>query len=246
MSDEQLLHLSNWLINFMQASTLLPMAVVWWRRAHFSAPIRRLSWYVYLSVACSLGSHLYPYLLPNNYGFIIAFNTSKIALFGAVYYLVVTSEQMRRLIMLGSVAALVAVGFVISYDLQLAIAVGRVGQCALLAAFALIYMEQTLGRPEVDAEPGFTSRSPMWLLSVGQLLYSAGTVTAFSLDYLSLTAYDQTSKLFFIIAAGLVFNAFLTLAFLRDRRSDYTTGTVRISPSGQLVTSEPSPAGPAW
>ena len=41
-------------------------------------------------------------------------------------------------------------------------------------------------------------------------------MTAFSLDYLTVTAQEETGKYILIALAGLVFNGFLTLAFLRD------------------------------
>jgi hypothetical protein len=222
----------------MQVSIVVPMLVVWWRRRHFSPPVKSLSWYVYLSAAGSLISALsYPAYTPNNYGFIIGFNLGKVALFGAVYHQVMEVPGLRKFVAASALAAVSAVGVVIAIDLFSAVALSRVVQCALLAAFALVYLEQTLTRPGPDTDVAFTTRSPLWLVGLGQLLYSAGTVTAFSLEALSQTKADQSYKYIFIALAGMVFNWFLTLAFLRARRSDYSVAEVKLADFGSLVSS---------
>ena len=222
MTSAELSRVSLLLFTVMQASIVVPMAVVWGRRRHFARPVKLLSWYVYLSLGAVVASRLlYPGLLPNNYGFLIGFNLGKIGLFAGVYRQVLTPGR-RRLVGVATGLALVGAAGAIAYDLDLAVTVCRVAQCAVLAGFALVYLDQTLGRPAGGPPP---AHDPLWLLSVGQLLYSAGTVTAFSLDALSKTAYDQAPKNLFIAASGLVFNCFLTLAYLRARPDAYPTAS---------------------
>ena len=203
------------MILIMQGSTLVPMVVVWLRRRHFSAPVRLLSWYVYLSLLASAAGHLYPAYLPNNYWGIIGFNTAKIALFGALYYSVLKTGPLRRLVRTTTVIALAGCAIACLYDIRLGMTVSRVVQCAVLAAFAVAYLEQTMSR----SMGPLCTHDPLWLTSVGQLLYSAGTVTAFSFDILTVGYTNQVVvQYLFIVGAGVLFNAFLTLAFLRARR----------------------------
>ena len=206
--------LMSWLMNAMQLSILLPMAIVWGRRRHYAAPMRSLSWYVYLSAFASLGAEFSaPYFLPNNFAFTFGFNLGKVALFGWVYSQVLTSPRLRQLIVSAVILALLGMFGTFVYEPLLGMAVARVTQCALLAAFAILYLDQYFNQKA----PRTASQDPFWLLSVGQLIYSAGTVTAFSLDYLTKTLYQQTSKYLFVAVAGLVFNYFLTMAFLRAK-----------------------------
>lgn len=214
MNEELLDHIANWLMYAMQASIVVPMAVVWKRRRHFSPTVGLLSWYVYLSLGCVLASKLYPVYLTTNYGSLIAFNLGKIALFGAVYHRVLQGWG-RPAVAVAAGASVLSGLAVAAYDMNLAVTVSRVMQCAVLAGFALLYLDQALSRPA----PNPPTHDPLWLLSVAQLIYSAGTVTAFSLDYLSVTRYDQTLKWLVIPLAGLAFNYILTLAFARARRN---------------------------
>ena len=224
MSDATLLLFLQRLLLLMQISIVVPMAVVWWRRRrYFSPAIKLLSWYVYLSAFCVVVIVNYRALgLPSNYGFLAGFNIGKMALFAAVYYTVLKSAKMRKYVAVIAAAAVMASMAVFAYEGTMkSVGYIRVTQCAVLAGFAMIYLEQSLTR--VSARP-FT-HDPLWMLSVGQLLYSAGTVTVFSLDYFSLN-YLLTSQLHYFLQfslvsiSGLVFNAFLTLAFLRAKRSE--------------------------
>ncbi|HEX8326777.1 MAG TPA: hypothetical protein VF629_04505 [Hymenobacter sp.] len=222
------------MLTVMQVSIVVPMAVVWWRRRHFPPEIKLLSGYVYLSVAAVVGARvLCPAYFETNYGFLTGFNLGKIALFAAVYYQVVASAKTRRLVVATTVATLTGVFVVMLNDWHLAVAVSRVAQCALLAGFAMVYLEQTLNRRPLRP----LSQDPMWLLGIGQLLYSAGTVTAFSLEYLTTTIYDQSSKFIFVSIAGLVFNYFLTLAFLRANRLSSSPAETQLSGAIQLANS---------
>lgn len=221
------------LMTFMQLSTLVPMLVVWWRRRHFPAAIKLLSWYVYLSAAMSAVGHLYPVYMSSNYGSIIGFNIGKIILLVAVYQRVLLNRRLSRFLVVSSVVATAASLALAGYDGSLAVSVVRVLQCALLAGCALAYLSQILTYP--TGVPA--TRDPLWLLSVGQLVYSAGTVTAFSLDYLSMTKHDQISKYIFIAVAGLVFNIFLTMTFLRSRVAPDTAAEAATQATRPLVAS---------
>ena len=201
------------LVTVMQFSILVPMAVVWWRRRNFSPPVEVLSWYVYISAFSALGARLSAIYLHNNLYFLIGFNVSKVLLLAAVYRLVLTGPRTRRVL---AVATLVALGIVVAsfaLDTARTVTVSRVVQCAVLAGFALAYLEQGLNRGSGHK----FSRDPIWLLSLGQLIYSAATVSAFSIEFVTLfkgTIFNEFSALSFSLAS-LAFNYFLTLAFLR-------------------------------
>lgn len=238
MSDETMYQITVWLMDIMAASILLPMVVVWRRSRHFPPPVMLLSWYVYLSLASAVGSRfLYPAYFNNNYGFNVAFNLGKIALFCAVYYPVLRPTITRQILAAITLAIIVGViGLIGTQGLQhhLAVDISRVAQCAVLAGFALAYLDQKLS----CNTSGPVSHDPVWLLSVGQLLYSAGTVTAFSLDYQTVTRFDQTPKYIIIAFAGLVFNTFLTLAFLRAKPVSKPAATVNDEATNQLANSK--------
>jgi len=191
---------------------------------------------VYLSALSTLGIWLTSVSRSDNALVIISFNTGKIALFGAVYALVLESARMRRLVRGTTLASVVvcvglALAGLFAHSSDVSVVVSRVVQSAVLAAFALAYLEQTLGR--VTKEP--ISHDPIWLLSVGQLLYSAGTVTAFSLDYLSKTSYDQAPKWILIAVIMIIFNGFLTLAFLRARPAPALAAANETPPASQFA-----------
>lgn len=233
MSPEQLNTLSNWLMYLNQASIIVPMAVVWWRRKHFAPAVKLLSNYVYLSAFCSFGiNFLYPAVFATNYWFLAGFNLGKTLLLGAVYYSVMKSAPLRRVVLNTSLVAMLCVLSVFFYNTYAGVTCARLTQCAVLAGFAMLYLEQSLNRPA----PRRNGHNPIWLLSVGQLLYSAGTVTAFSFDYFSVTIYDQSSKALIAATLGLVFNGFLTLAFRRAKRTDATAVPPRPALATQLAS----------
>ncbi|WP_201986687.1 hypothetical protein [Hymenobacter rubidus] len=217
MSPELLKLLSTSLMYTMQASVLVPMIVVWRRQRHFPAAIKILSWYVYLSAFCSIMAKLCAIYLHNNLFVLIGFNTGKVLLFAAMYGLVMPTWKRTMWLT-------VAIGFMLTistmpYNMIVAMDVARVVQCAVLAGLALLYMDYTLTHS--GSEPG--SQNPYWLLSVGQLVYSAGTVTGFSLDWLGQTSAVINHLEFLCVAgSGLAFNYFLTLAFLRANRTEPT------------------------
>ncbi|MBH8567698.1 hypothetical protein KB206_02305 [Microvirga sp. STS02] len=213
MSFEQFDALVFELVTVMQFSILVPMVVVWARRRNFSPPVKVLSLYVYISAFFALSARLSAIYLHNNLLFLIGFNVAKVLLLVAVYRLVLTAPRTRRLLAIATLAGLgiVAASFVLG--LPRAVTVSRVVQCALLAGFALAYLEQGLNRTDNRRFNG----DPIWLLSVGQLIYSAATVSTFSIEIVTLfkgSIFNTFSALSFSLAS-LVFNYFLTLAFLR-------------------------------
>ena len=208
------------LFNVMQASIVVPMVVVWARRRFFSAPVRLLSWYVYLSLFSVVGARFF--LIgtpPNNHWYLIAFNCGKIALFAAVYYQVLRQPNARRLVFSVTAATLPLLLLASLYDTQLGISVSRVAHCALLAGFALLYFDQFASRTTTLP----LSKDSLWLVSMGQILYSAVTVSFFSYGYF---ATGQSVWLYiFMDVGGLIFNYFLTLAFLRARSTELGAST---------------------
>lgn len=217
MTPELLTKFSDYLLLAYQFSIVVPMAVVWRRGRHFGPALKLLSLYVYLSAFCSFGNnYLHPRLFATNYWFLAGFNFGKLLLFGAVYYQVLESARARRVVLGTTLVAAAVILAVFAHNTHAGITCARLAQCAVLAGFAMLYLEQTLNRPPT----GRTFHDPLWLLSVGQLLYSAGTATAFSFDYFSVTVFDQNPLGFALGALGLVFNGFLTLAFLRAHHAE--------------------------
>lgn len=201
------------LVTFMQFSILVPMVVVWWRRRHFSPSVKVLSLYVYLSAFFALGARLSAIYLHNNLFFLVGFNVTKVLLLAAVYQLVLTGPRTRRVL---AVATLVALGIMaasFAFGTAQAVTVSRVVQCALLAGFALVYLEQGLNRTDNQK----FSHDPIWLMSVAQLIYSATTVSTFSIEIFNMVNVSIFSHIsaFAFSLASLSFNYFLTLAFLR-------------------------------
>jgi hypothetical protein len=215
ISNEQLEVISKLMMAVMQVSIAVPMAVVWRRQRHFSPAIKLLSTYVYLSACSALAiQFLYPLYFATNMWMVALFNLCKIVLFRAVYNQVLVSARARRVLGIVTLITLVSIVGIYWFDARLGATYGRIMQCAVLAAFALAYLEQSLNRLPTQRPV----HDPLWLLSVGQLIYSAGTVTAFSQDYLFTTFYDYHLKYLVVATIGLVFNSFLTLAFLRARQ----------------------------
>lgn len=214
MNHDQLKLLLFGLLSTMQLSIIIPMAVVWVRGRQFSRPVRGLSRYVYHSAAMALGGQFYKLLgfMPNNYGFIFGFQFGKFALFGWVYYQVLTSARLQRVMLVMTLFTLCDITGVFLLDNRImALTVSRVAQCAVLAALAIFYLDQFLNK--TTTQP--VGQDPIWLLSVGQLIYSAATATAFSLDYLEISLTNHRIIYYLVVSvAGLVFSYFLTLAFL--------------------------------
>ena len=80
--------------------------------------------------------------------------------------LVLTGPRTRRVL---AAAVVVALGIMVAsfaLDTARTVTVSRVIQCALLAGFALVYLEQELNR---GSNHKF-SYNPIWLLSLGRLI----------------------------------------------------------------------------
>jgi hypothetical protein len=202
----------------MQLSIIVPMMVVWRRWRHFPNHIRSLSWYVYLSAISAYCARFSMSLFhSSNFPMLVGFNLGKTLLFGLVYYQVINSPKRRRLIVAVLPVASVIVISAFFYQPVIGMAVARITQCAVLAGFAMLYLDQYAGKLSSKR----ASHQSMWLLSVGQLIYSSVTVTSASLDYwVSLSKYTHSYRFMFIAIGGLAFNYFLTLAFLRANPDD--------------------------
>ncbi|GAB3869324.1 hypothetical protein GCM10028824_16080 [Hymenobacter segetis] len=221
-------------MTFMQLSILVPMVVVWQRRKHFPPPVKLLSWYVYISAFFVISARLAAIYLHNNLYFLTGFNVTKMLLFAAVYRLVLTSPRMRRVLTIATVVALCTVAGALAFGAAQALPVSRVVQCALLAGFALAYLEQLLNR----ADNRRLSQDSLGLLSLGQLIYSATTVSVFSLEVAiqdSWPVFHLFSDIF-MASAGLALNYFLTLAFLRATPDIPAPAAVAVA-GGRLVVS---------
>jgi hypothetical protein len=175
---------------------------------------------VYLSAIAVLLSRILNQLAIVNISAFIGFNYGKVLLFGLVYAKAMRHTGTRRLVLLLAGATVLAGlvlwpvhPFIISTALNEHLVYARVAQCVVLATFALIYMEQ-FARMRFSHQP---TQDPIYLLSIGQLLYSAGTVFSFSYDFLTPNIYARIAIGFFIATMGLIFNYLLTQAFLRAK-----------------------------
>ena len=224
MSDETIIQLIRWGELLMQVSILVPMAVVWKRKKDFPTPIRMLSWYVYLSVGCVIAAKLAAFYFHNNLLLVSAFNGGKVLLFAAVYTQVLSSGRVRRVLLQATVVALLIIVSSIFYNWKIAGNIARMMQCTLLAGFALAYLEQELNNPALRR--GF--RDPIWLLSVGQLLYSGGSIVG-NLDTFTDKPFNSWVLFSSLIFSGLIFNYFLTLVFLRAQQYDLATSPLTVS-----------------
>ena len=233
---------NEWLMLIMQISIVVPMVVVWRRRQHFAPAVRLLSGYVYLSTVSSsllwLLRFLYTAFHWNtvNWAVILCFNDGKILLFALLYAKSFEWRRTGQVVLLIAVAT-VAVGFlvwpasfiVVSPNLDNHSTYARLAQCVVLAGFAMLYMERFSRRGSLQAP----MQDPLYLLSIGQLLYSAGTVTTFSYSMLYMdTRSHQLSIFTFVGIMGLVFNYLLTLAFLRaqPKELEYQIVAVGVRP----------------
>ena len=198
-----------------QVSLLAPLAVVWWRWPQFTGPVRRLSLYVYLALLSVVTTRFF-LIGPGtgNSAFLIGFNCARLILLGTVYYQVLKETKIRQLIAPLIVASLIGTLVVAYYNLPLALSVSRAAQCTLLSGFALLYLDQ-LSTQSIVPLP---TQDALSLVSIGQLLFSALTITAFSFQYVAYAGISMNYRHLFIALGNLAFNVFLTLAFLRATR----------------------------
>jgi hypothetical protein len=151
---------------------------------------------VYLSALGVVAARWAEWTHHSNLLYLIAFNACKILLFTAVYFQVLQLRWVRWLFVALTAAGL-REGIYVSLQQEMGFMMTyfRTLQCGLLAALALAYLEQLSREPPV----GRLRQNPMFLLSVGQLVYSAGTVVFFSLDFTK--ASVAQNKIYFSFAA---------------------------------------------
>jgi hypothetical protein len=197
-----------------QLSILVPMVVVWRRKALLAPPVRVLSWYVYLSLASSLALNIGRFLYHANNPVQHLYTLLKTLLFGWLYYVALHRISQRRLV------AWLTVGFAgfalldATYleGLNRFNSYGRAVQSLLLIGFGLLYFEQVLR----ELRSARLERDPLFLVSAGLILYSAGTGMLFVLT----NSYTGDLSLLtigfnIVFVLNIVFNILLTLAFLR-------------------------------
>jgi hypothetical protein len=197
-----------------QLSVLVPLAIAWRRRALFTPAVRVLYWYVYLSLFTSLALQIGRYLFHLNTPVQHLYTLLKTLLFGRMYYLAFRRSwhrQLVRVLTLGFAGFAVLDAFYLE-GLTHFNSYGRAVQSLLLIGFAMLYFEQMLRELRVSR----LEQDPLFLVSVGLVIYSAGTGMLFvlinnfteSLSVLTL-AFDIVSLL------NIAFNVLLSLAFLR-------------------------------
>lgn len=201
-----------------QLSVLVPLVVAWRRRASFAPAVRVLSWYVYLSLFTSLALQIGRHLFHVNNPVQHLYTLLKTLLFSRMYYLALRRSQQRQLVYWLTLAFVVFAVFDAFYleGLMHYNSYGRAVQSVLLIGFALLYFEQMLRELRVAK----LEQDPLFLASVGLVIYSAGTAMLFVLtnnfteDLSVLTlAFDS------VFLLNIVFNVLLTIAFLRAKAS---------------------------
>lgn len=220
MTIEAQLKLMDWLFVIMQASILVPMVVVWQRGKRLSSVMRLASWYVYVSAGSVLVGKLVLHFFHNNHLAIVGFNVIKLLLIAAVYRRVLAATRWTELLRIATLATLCGIAGLLLYDWPTAYTMARISQTTILAAYALLYLDQHLNMASGRDADGL--RSPVWLLSVGLLLSTAFMITASSLTLADLRLYNVSINAVFIIFSNMLFNYFLTLALLRSRPDEVT------------------------
>ncbi|WP_324671757.1 hypothetical protein [Hymenobacter sp. GOD-10R] len=202
-----------------QLSVLVPLAIAWRRRTLFAPTVRVLFWYTYLSLFTSLalqiGRHLFHLNTPVQH----LYTLLKTLLFGRMYYLALRRPWHRQLVygLTLGFAGFAALDAFYLEGLTHFNSYGRAVQSLLLIGFAMLYFEQMLRELRVSR----LEQDPLFLASVGLVIYSAGTGMLFvlinnfreSLSALTL-AFDTVSLL------NIAFNVLLTFAFLRAHPSE--------------------------
>ncbi|GGF19706.1 hypothetical protein [Hymenobacter cavernae] len=199
-----------------QLSVVVPMVVAWRRQAFFTPVIRVLSSYVYLSLFTSLALQLGRYIFHLNNPVQHLYTLLKTLLFSRVYYLALRRRWHRQLIfwltagfVLFALLDAVYLEGLIKYN-----SYGRAVQSLLLIGFAMLYFEQMLRELRVSR----LEQDPLFLTSVGLIIYSAGTgmlfvlTNSFNEDLSVLTLAFDT-----VFLLNIAFNVLLTLAFLRAK-----------------------------
>jgi hypothetical protein len=220
MSTKLQLEVMRWLHVIMQFSILVPLVVFWWHSKHLSPSMRLAGRYVYVSGGSLVFGYTTMYFFENNHLAIVGFNVAKLLLFVAVYRQVLVPTRWTELLWLASVGTLCGVGGLLFYDWPMAFTAARIAQITILAAYALIYLDQNLTL--MSPRNANNQHSPLWLLSTGLLLGTALAITASSLTLFHFTLYYVSFNAIFIIFSNMLFNGFLTLALLRSQPDEVT------------------------
>lgn len=192
-----------------QAGTLVPLSL-WLYRRQLRPALLPLVLYAGLALANGgLERLLAPPLQPWRD---VVFYLLKMSLMATAYYQGLNRRMARYSVAGLSIALLISTLLGLlppdANHQQWAASYARLGQCAVLASFALTYLEQLLSTTTISD----LSRDPLFLLSVGQLLYSALTVGYFSLLNQPTTEFTSEIGGGLLTIARLIFLVFLVLA----------------------------------
>ncbi|MCC2548177.1 hypothetical protein LJY25_17135 [Hymenobacter sp. BT175] len=202
-------------------SAALPLAVAWRRRHLLSPPLQVLFWIpVYILIASGIAwylSHKYYYNLP----FIHLTTVVETLLYILVYYRALAAPRTRYYIKLATVGFLVFAAFDSFYleGMQQINSYTNALETFIIISLALLYFEQTLH----DLSAARLERDPLFLASVGIVLYLTGTVTIYLLmartvtdeDELTYSAMSIITSLLLLLLCGM-----LTWSFLMAGRAN--------------------------
>jgi len=195
---------------------LFPLVVGLRRWQHLTPAHKKLVWFVVIA-GCLLNalSEISRVVWHNNLLFIYLTTWAETLFLSWAFYLSFRSATVRRLfawaILLFVVVALVQVVYL--RGIYASNTYARIAQSILLIGAALLYFEQTLQ----ELRNIQLQHDPMFLVSVGVLLYFAGCLMVFILED-SMYAQKQFTQVWMMYSIQfvllMVFNAILTLAFL--------------------------------
>jgi|GEM_PF-2423044 len=200
---------------------LIPLAVGLWRWASLAPAYRPLLWFA-LVPGCIMGllAEVGRYVFRNNIAYLHLVPLIETLVLAWAYWHALPAPRTRRFLL--AALGLFMVVFVGEAAYWHGFWRGQNGythtiQTFVLLAFALLYFEQLLRELHTIR----LEHDPMFLVSVGVMLYYAGTIMIFLLEG-SMQRRLQTNQIWtmYIIQAVLliVFNAFLTLALWHANR----------------------------
>ena len=247
--------LTDWGFYIMQASSLVPLAVLARRWRRVPAHLRLLVWYLLLSVGCSVAGDVLFWLREHGYfreyttyGSNQLFTVGKVVFFGWMYWYAFQGPKRRRL---SALLPALLFCFFLAYWLgpdtvyykALVMDITQPLSLAMLAALALLYLDEFLNYPYKRA----IKRDPVALISIGHLVFVGGTIVADSFTFLH-TAKTQADLLpgyVLTIIFGTVFNYFLTLALLRARPTAAAAAAVSAPPRAFAFDYQPAAPAPS-
>ncbi|RYU82181.1 hypothetical protein [Hymenobacter persicinus] len=203
------------------ATSFVPLAVGAYRWSQLRPGTYPLVW-VALVPGCLLGvlSEIGRHVFHNNIVYQHLIPLAETLLLGWAYWYALTGPRNRRFLVASlTVFVLVFVGESVYWGgfWQGENPCSHAVQTIVLLSFALLYFEQLLRELRTIQ----LEHDPMFLVSVGVMLYYAGTIVVFLLE-VGMQQQQQIDQIWtmFIIQAVLlmVFNAFLTLALWNTRR----------------------------